>query len=491
MAKLEQFICRDFRQGRYTPESVSDFLAPENSVAHAININFDEIVGNAKVRAGTTKLGATVASGKACLGLSQFVGKSGTPNLLLAVYKGASTATIYYYNGTWNTSGTTTLSNTAKNRFENLGGRVFQTNSVNGMLSSADGNTWATTDCIGASDAKPSLIKRFSGRLLAAGDPTYPDRIYFSSIIDPSANPFITWNADAATGDWMDINPDDGGYLTGFSESSTFLLVFKNTGMYRLDAVSKTVDAQNIFNVGAVNQESIVLCQGVTYYFSGVDIRRTNGGYPEQISRAGVQDIINAIPQASWANVAGATDGLNVYWSVGNVTLRTGQDNQETITNCWIKYSPRDQSWSVHSYADSFSFLAQYTDTNGQLVRGASDDGDVHTINLGTTDNTTPISYLLEGQDLEFGSRALWKTISDKIIVYMKSGGKGKIQFIINGNDEKSVDMVLDKRVNIGKDINISGNFMSFKWFGESEYTSPILEGYEIQEITSQGINNG
>ncbi len=268
----QPFVLRDFRLGRYT--NVGNFIVPENSVSNSINVNFDDIIGVARVRRGTTKLGATVASNKTPLGLGSFVGKNGTPNLLLAVYSGASTATIYYYDTAWHASATTNLSNSAINRFSVLGNHGFITNSVDGMKDSADGNTWATTNSIGT--YKPSCLFRYAGRMLAAGDPTYPDRVFFSSVIDPTTSPFITWNVNATTGDWIDINPDDGGYVTGFSESSTFSLIFKNTGMYRMDTVNKAVDPDNIFNVGAPSQEAIVTCQGVTYFFSGLDIRRTN-----------------------------------------------------------------------------------------------------------------------------------------------------------------------------------------------------------------------
>lgn len=363
--KAQPYLIRDFRGGRVSPDSISSFLAPENSVKNSINVNFDEIIGSAKVRPGTVKLGATVASAKTPLGLFNFIGKNGTPNYLLAVFTGVSNGTLYYYDTSWHTSspglGGGTWSNTLKNRFASLGGRVFVTNTSNGMVDSVDALTFVTTNSIGT--YKPALVYRYAARLLAAGDPTYPDRLFFSSVIDPTTSPLITWNVNTTTGDWIDINPDDGGYITGFSEASTFLLVFKTTGMYRVDTLSKTTSPNNIFNVGAVSQEAITLCQGVTYYFSGLDIRRTNGGYSEQISRLGVQDFIDAIPYANWSSVALGTDQLNVYVSIGTVTLNKNQDNERMHTNVVLKFSPRDQTWSPHSYADTFKFLVPFTTT--------------------------------------------------------------------------------------------------------------------------------
>lgn len=414
--------------------------------------------------------------------------------ILLVVYEGETQATLYYYDSnSWNATNLTALSNDVRNRFTTLGGFEFITNQTDGMYSSDDGITWASgsaANCIPAVDATPSLIYRYKNRLLAAGDPIVPDRVYFSSIIDPQSSPFITWNTTDGTGDYIDVNPDDGGNITGFSENSTFLLVFKDTGMYRMDTVSKTVDPDNIFNVGAVSQEAITLCMGVTYYFSGNGIYRTNGGYPEQISRAAVQDIINAMSPADWEHVTSGTDGLNVYFSMGDITLHKNQTNQRTIINCWIKFSPRDQSWSVHAYGDFFKFFSQYTDGNGALLRGASDAGTVQTINLGQTDGTHPIPFFLETQDIEFGGRGHLKGLSDKFIVFTDNGLASKIGARINGRNEvEPIEMPLDGRVNIGQDVNIQGNFFNFYWSGVSTGNPPILEGIGSEHVMDQGLD--
>lgn len=352
------WLLRDFRQGRVSKDVVGPFLVPENSVANATNVNFDEVIGSGKVRNGTTKLGDTVAASQTPLGLAPFVGPSGVPNLLLAVFSDGVAGSLYYYNGSWNLSALTNLSPIKKNRFSVLGGSAFITNTTDGMKDSDDGVTWGTTNSIPT--YKPTTVYRYQARLLATGDPTFPDRVFFSSVVDPNSSPFITWDVDPDTGDWIDVNPDDGGYTTGFSETSTFVLIFKNTGMYRMNTVNKTIDPDNIFNIGAPSQEAITLCQGVTYYFSGVDIRRTNGGYPEQISRIGVQDFIDAIPQQNWSEVSAGTDQLNVYFFIGDVVLNQGRDNEKAYFNVVLKFSPRDQNWSVHSYAQTFKFFSAF-----------------------------------------------------------------------------------------------------------------------------------
>lgn len=420
--------------------------------------------------------------------------------LLVVVYNGVSSATVYYWNGTiWNTSNLIVLTNGFRNRFTTLGGYMFLTNSSNGMYSSPDANTWTAgiaANCIDSGEAKPAYIFRYKQRLLAAGDPTYPDRVFFSSVIDPTASPFITWNTDSATGDWIDVNPDDGGNITGFSENSTFCLVFKNTGMYRMDTVAKTTDPDNIYNVGAVSQEAIVLCQGVTYFFSGTGVYRTNGGYPELISRNGVQDIIDALDPSNWADVSSGTDGFNVFFSLGQVTMHKNQSNERTLDNVVIKFSVRDQSWSVHTYRDFFFGFTQYTDGNGQLMRGASDAGFVQTIDLGTTDaqgatTPAPIYFSLETQDIECGDRSHSKAISNKIAVFTDNGLSSTFAARIDGNaDPVQIPMTLTQRVNVGTGINLQGNFFNFLWYGTSSGNPPIFEGFSIEDISDQGMGS-
>jgi len=482
---------RDFSRGVIRKSSVSNDLVPLNSVAHSINVNYDEIIGAAKVRKGTTLLGAVVSAGSTPLGLTEFVGANDSPNTLISIFTGALNATIYFYDtaiSDWGTSTVTNLDNNAKVRTAVFNDRVFIVNGITSARSSLDiGNDWNYENT--PNNVIPSLIFRTKERLICAGVPAYPDRVYFSSVIDPTAAPFITWNNDNDTGDFIDINPNDGSNITGFAESSNQTLIFKEHALYRMNVISKTVDNESISNVGAVSQEGITTCQGIVYFFSGIDIRRTNGGYPEQISRLGVQDWIDAIPQANWKNVVAGQDGWNVTFAIGDITLNENQDNERTYKNVELKFSTRDETWSVHSKADRYRAFANYTtETDGRKMVGAERDGAVQTIDKGTTDNTTPIYYELETQEQEFGNRFHLKKISDKLSVICQYGLDGAFQAKENDGDFKDLNITLNKRVNIGQKINLEGNFFTFRWYGNSSQKAPILEGIYVENITDLGF---
>lgn len=480
-------LLNDFHGGVNRASAVSAELAPPYTVKHALNVNFDTTIGYATVRKGTTTVIAAVAANKTPLGLTEFVTSTGTTNVIVAVFSGASNASLYHSNtgAAWKTSNLTSLSNTAKNRFAQLGDYLFVVNGVDAFKSTAGGTTWGT---VNTTTIIPGIIIRAKARLLVSGRSGFKSRVYFSSIVDTSSSPFITWNTHPTTGDWIDINPDDGDENTAFAETSDTVLVFKKNAMYRLNVVSKTVDADNIFNVGAVSQEAVTKCQGVVYFFSGQAIWRTTGGFPQQISRLGCQDFIDAIAQTSWANVALGTDGFNVYASIGDITLNVNTDNQVSYTNLVLKFSTRDESWSIHSYGQEHRNYAQYTSTAGRTMIEADTAGLVQTMNTGTNDSGTPIYFELITHDQYFGSKSHTKTLSDKIVVFTQNGIDSGMQIKVEDGDFDDVIQVLNKRVNVSRSMNVSGTFFAFRWWGNTSGTAPVLEGIQIEKIDDDGI---
>lgn len=488
--KIQPYENQDHSRGTYRKSAVNNTLIPKNSASHSMNVNFDTTIGDVVVRPGTTLVGTAVATNQTPLGLETF---AGTTNIIVSVFSGGSTASVYQFAGTaWATTTITSLDNSVNNRFTQLGKIMFRVNGVNAMDSSTDTINWVsgtTNCCIASSDGIPSLIHRSKNRLLASGIANQLGRVYFSSIIDPQASPKITWNMNTISGDFIDINPDDGaGPITAMTETATLTLVFKTNAMYRLDAISKTVDVDNIFNIGAVSQEAVTVCQGVTYFFSGTDIRRTNGDYPEQISRLAIQDFIDAIPQSYWSKVSLFNDDFNVYASIGNVTINTGKNDQTTYNNVVLKFSTRDNTWSAHSYAQQFRFGTQYTNSSGRNTVVSDTLGEVQTLNSGTTDNRTPIFFEMVTQENELGQRSHTKQISDKIVVFTNNGLDSSFYAKENDGEWKPIIMNLNNRVNVGTNVKLEGNFFEFKWSGVSSGTAPTFEGYELSDITDIGI---
>ena len=330
----------------------------------------------------------------------------------------------------------------------------------------------------------PTLIFKTKGTLLVAGDPTSPDTVYFSSVIDPSQSPPLIWNTDPVNGNWIRINPDDGGNVTAFAEVSTNVIIFKNTGMYRIDSVAKTTDPDLIFPIGCYSQENVCVCQDKVYYFGGNGLYSTDGTYPQLISRVGLNDFIAAIPPAYWPNVALGADDFNVYASIGNITL-----NYVTYNNVVLKYSVLDQSCSVHYYGNQFRAFTQYTNiANGRNMIGADINGNVQTLNLGTTDNGVAIPYSLTTQEEDFGLRALLKKITQEIVIFSENGLASSLQVKCDDDDWVDIQVELTDKVVIAEQVDLQGYYFKFKWSGASMGNPPILSGFFIDKVKYLGV---
>lgn len=377
-------------------------------------------------------------------------------------------------------------------RFAELNGSVFEVNGSEPMHDSADyGATWGTTNSITTDSVVPSLLLAAQNIMLASGYSGFPSRIYFSSVIDPSSSPFITWDTTPSNGNFIDINPGVDGSITGLIPNSSLVLVFKTNAMYRLNIASKSIDAENIFNVGAVSQECIVNCLGITYFYSGNGIYSTDSTFPKQISRIGVQDYIDAIVDQS--QVYAWTDGFNVYFSIGAVNITNGAEDFRSYSNVVLKFSPRDQNWQIFTYNQR---LAQTTLFGPEpafgfpvQLLGTEYDGYLSTVNSSlNSDDGQAIPYYLETQEQEFGNRAHTKDISDKIVVFTRNGGDG--MFLVKQNDGnfKSANIQTNNRVNVGTDINFESEFFIFRWQGQALGQRPVFEGYHLPKVTDLGI---
>ncbi len=117
----------------------------------------------------------------------------------------------------------------------------------------------------------------------------------------------------------------------------------------------------------------------------------------------------------------------------------------------------------------------------------ADTSGNVQTFDKGTTDNTSTIFYFLETQQLEMGNRAHVNNLSNLISVFTKNGGNSRLQVRTDDDDYEDVKMSLQLRVNTGDGINVSGNYATFKWWGESNDTPPTFEGLYIEQISDEG----
>lgn len=253
------------------------------------------------------------------------------------------------------------------------------------------------------------------------------------------------------------------------------------TGWLRDPAFGWTIDTNRATNNGAGEflDQAIVLELGKRYLFSftyQADAGSVTYGFKYGIGLS---------VSANQEEVSG-TD--TVLHSVSHVFTVASDDFDGPTVTCGLDMQDPSQV-----YFDNFS-LREFNDPNLYLqtvqMVGA-DIGDVQTLNVGKDDDGTPIYYELETQGLEFGNVFHRKQISDKIVVFTKDGIDSTLQGKADDNNYTDIEIDLSNRVNIGQNIDMEGNTMQFKWFGEASEATPILEGFYVEKVTDLGITHG
>lgn len=471
---------KSLKSGLITNGAVAENDYPPDALLEAVNFNFDTI-GKMTLKKGTTLLGQAFSGD--ILGLYNFRDSgAGTNNQLIMV----NSAIAYYLSGSTWTSKRTGLTSGSKARFSTLLDYVFM---VNGTEATAiwDGNPANSFLTTGNASGAPTgkFIENFRARMWIAGNSTYPDRLYYSSLPSAVATPVITWDTSVTTGQWIDISPSDGENITAVHRTKSALLVFKNNHLYRVFSILQS-DPDPQFNVGTYSQESVVETKNGVYFHHPTGFYRYDGNVTE-ISRP-IIDIIKAISLTNYSKVAGylEPDGDHVRWSVGNVTI-----DGIAYSNLEVRYTISTQVWTHYSNPTQYLVGNSYNDgTNITTVVG-DNAGNILTLNNGNTDNGTSIFYsIIHPADDVDGLHSTVKIVNT--MFFMHSGMTGT-----NVNYQTPDDNVSDFTKKIGQikdsetgfsSLNARGRKLKFRLSGVSKGEPISYEGYEILEGTTQLI---
>lgn len=471
-------IMRNFSNGVVQDSVVDEYLAPKDSVSLAINLHFDRL-GSTQLRPGVTILGSQIDAGDAILGLHQFLDQgTGTDNRLLAV---VNTALYYLSGGTW-TSKRTGLTAQKKARFTNFLDFVWMVNGADAtaIWDGASANSFITTGNA-ASAPIGFFIENFKSRVWILNNPSNPSRAYYSTLPDPSTG-LVSWE-----GDYIDISPGDGEDITGAKKFGKILWMFKNNYMYPIFSINETEPDPSI-NVGTYSHESISVAKDGMYWHHPTGIYRMRKGesQPMEISRP-VDDVIKNILRTNYDLISSWVDRDHVYFSVGNVTL----DNGLIITNCVLRWTISTETWTIYSYAHSFTCGAQY-DTGSALAQVVGDsDGKVHTFNSGLSDNGIEIHYQLETQWTNIlGLRSETKVINKIAGVHENAAG-GKVGFRKdkdNISEIKALGSLKEPETMFNNIRDMKGKRFKMNLSGSSKGTPFTFQGFEILEYKNEGI---
>ena len=485
MVELQSpIIYDDFSSGVIDDVAVSESLLPRNAVRKAVNCVFDAPRGGVSGRLGSTVVGSTLAS--RVRGLYNFRDSgTGTNHRLLVTDNGGIT---YYLDGANFTSTLSGDTPSLKTRFVTFLDRVARMNGTDAIKTWNGSGTWSTGgDALDAANwpSRSKFAVVFNSRIYTAGDSTNPDTLSYSTLPSSGA---LTWTGTGSGS--LQINPNDGaGGITGLGTNGTVVMTFKKNALYRWDGSSTF--ANNIIPIGTPSHESIATHNsGWLYFFGeglgGVGVYRTTGGYPQLISR-NIQRWIDSISSSSYENVASFVDDDHYYLAVGSITV-----DGITYSNAWYVYTISSQGWHIENRADTFSVFAQYIDSNDAVtIVGGDTDGNVQTINSGTTDNTAAISAECEFAPAYFTTRARTKTFG-RVTTYA-TYFQGLTFFLkTDTNDFYPLGEIKDTEQHFGgAEITRFGLFRGKRFYPKISVSNSQaawqFDGYEFSEVIDEG----
>jgi len=451
---------------------MNDTIAPEQSVATAINVVFDRI-GAITTRPGNAQYATTL--GGAIKSLGKFAENATTNRKLLAQVGNK----IYSWDGTSWTDVRTLTSSVLKARYSQFLNLTYTVNgSAGDVIQTYNGTTYGSTNV--ASLPKGDFVQAgFEGRVWVANATL--DRLYYSDIV--SLGGTITGGTDYIE----KLSPQDGESFTGLYRVPRALLVFKQNHIFRVYGAT-SVDPYPAYNVGTFSQESIVEAKNGLYFHhsSGFYWFRYDG-QPQEISRR-IKAFVNAIPRTYYENVTGAYDGKdNVTWSVGPVTV-----DGVAYSNCQLRYTISTQVWTAYDLV-GINPTAMITYDSGNIIAQIVGDstGLVMQQDSGTTDN---------GNDFYFEVITRWMSLIDMwsmkkqlsgIMVNHQNGSGTKFQFQTGKyapNEWGDIGTLDEKYSTIFPNFQSEDfNKIRLRLSGFTKGTQIVFDGIEIDTLIEQG----
>jgi hypothetical protein len=315
-----------------------------------------------------------------------------------------------------------------------------------------------------------------------------PDILYYSSIANPDART-ISWTDDGTDSGagYIPIEQEDGGgAITALEKVPGYLLIFKERSLKRWDGNSTYPD--DLINVGVASQEAVCRGRGMVFIANQQGVWVTNGGYPQRISKA-IQDMWDVIPAANIDDIATFCDENYVYAYVGDLTV-----DGNTLNNVCFKYNIDSQTWDVYSYYNEFTCFTWYIDSSKKVIVGGDKNGQALKLNSGNTDyhsTVQPITYTIETQDLDFGSRGRIKEITE-LLTYTQNIRTGSILYRANSLEDKAWKSIRNITQDVEQIDNFKarGNWFNFKVTGASDSGSVKFQGFEFPVDSVNIIDN-
>lgn len=195
-------------------------------------------------------------------------------------------------------------------------------------------------------------------------------------------------------GNWFDVQPNDGDFITGISENSNNLLIFKRDSLHRYNQTTlvKVEDA-----LGTTSRRSIINKSGLTIYFHGASSLETgfyayDGTSSRKISAA-IERHIQGISSTMFDQIIAWKEG-NLYRAyVGDIVNSNYNIN---VSNAVVTLDLESNVWSIDPISDVIVAATQFRQDNNRDAFLGTDDDEVVQTPVGYSFNTEPVRMTIE-----------------------------------------------------------------------------------------------
>ena len=367
------------------------YLMSKNQVLRAQNV-ISPAIGSFTKRLGYTQIGAQMTAAKNILMNVEFqYGVTPTRKHIVVCDAAAESEVYVNVGGTW-TQQAQNLTAGAKARGTDFVDYFFLVN-YSDATRSYSGSAWSTSTNV-TSAPKAKYIESYRNRLYLGycdvGGTDHPSRVYYSSL--PASDGSISWDT---TNDWFYVETQDGDCITALAKNKTYLLIFKENSMFRYDGTYSQTNLRPVsWKLGTVSQESVVLDENLILFYSRKGVAMSLGGEPKIISRP-IQPLIDRVDQSSLSNICAGISGDYYYCYVGDLTSALEGDSA-ALKKVMLVYNINTNSWTYWALADEPTAFGNYTSSGANLLSFGDSNGEIFTMNSGSTDDGTAISTEIE-----------------------------------------------------------------------------------------------
>lgn len=398
MAVPFEYRLTDFSGGLNT--NASPYLIGDNQASYIRNVDFDGAdVGALKKRAGWTKLNSSALGSSTGI---YSIYRAWFADATSIIMVSSHTITARWDGANWQNL-TTGLTNNQR-----FGYTMFNSLAISGNAaeSTKKMTSTGTESALGGSPPNAKYFATWLGRVWAAGNATFPNRLYWSAV-----NNEADWTTSGDAGN-IDIDKDSGDNITGIMVSGNRLLIFKNSSIHQFSFTSPQSNRVDPITtkVGTISGWSCVDVDGVIVFLHGAGGWRKgvyaldqNNGLKllskditptfEGITATAFQTSCAAFYKNSyWLSIDGSASGAND--TILTLNLQTG-------------------AWSYYTGIPAASLYADTRLGTVRLFAGNASAGTVMQPDNGTDDNGSAINFAWRSKHFSFGKPENRKTIQD------------------------------------------------------------------------------